>query len=369
MPEEATTAAPAATAPAVTGAVAPTLPASFETLGDDDSIIESLKTEHAAGKFDEALGKAPAKPKGKPAATVAEPAEAEATQPEGPQYADVTAALAAITAAFESGDPVELAKATGKPKEFFEANDAKWKAFRAEKRALSAQAVTLKRAESQFRKAVDDARAELGPAVAASRAYKSGDLAQFVKIVEALTGDTYDVAQRKVIEGEVAADPSTKALRKQLAEQAAKIAELENRTKTEEQTREQRQAAASQRVDAALTTELARHPVAKIRGFKALVLDAIRSSGKGADGHFTMGYREAADAVVAERKAEAQALGLRSEPAPAPAPVGRQPAIPPRARAADARAPDGEAWRSGEMDDDAIIESIKADVRSGRLKV
>ncbi len=90
-----------------------------------------------------------------------------------------------------------------------------------------------------------------------------------------------------------------------------------------------------------------------------------------------MSFAEAADAIMSERDEEAAALGyqrpgeLAAAQSQGKAPTPAAPSVPPRSRAADARPADVEPWAdpdAEDMDDDAIIESIKRDVKAGRLK-
>ncbi len=358
----------------------------YETLGEDDQIIYDLQKEHAAKVLAETPDEPPAPPpaKGKKPAKGEKPADPPA--PAAPttynaivKYKTPDEAVGAIVAAIESGDAKKIAKALGKPEAFLDASDAKWMVFREQQNGVRERAKALETQQHEFNRLVAEARTEYGPAIKAAKAYKDGDLTAFVTLVQELTGESYEEAQRKVIKGEIAVDPVVRKLRDELAaarrEQAAeKQAEKQAREEAEQQTaRQTREAQAIEAVGA----ELAGHRVAKLRGFEKAVIAKVRESWDGSD--YTMSLEEAADALMADRDAEAEALGY-SRPAPAlpaapasralPAPAAA-PSLPPRARAADARTEGLDRWadpKAPDMDDDEILASIQADIKAGRLK-
>jgi len=117
-----------------------------------------------------------------------------------------------------------------------------------------------------------------------------------------------------------------------------------------------------------VTQGLAGHRIAKLPRFQEQVLAKVRQSWDPVDRAYTMSFADAADAIVEERAAEAEALGYRPAlPAPA-ARAARPPSLPSRSRAADARTPEAEPWETEDLDDDQIIASIRRDIKAGRLK-
>ncbi len=353
-------------APAVTPTtptVEPVTETPFSTLAEDDQIVEALRAEGFA-KRDEAEQQPPAKPG--VAKAGAKPASS------APKFATADAAILAIVAAFEKNDVEALAAATGKPKAFFEINDAKWTAFRARETAARELSAQTTADLARLAKGREQANAEFGTAIRAAKAYQEGDFEQFAVLVSELSGDDYATAQRNVIEGALAVDPKVKAERKRAMDAERRLAALEAErakppepAKPAEATPAERQAAYG-RVVAAIDVELTGHPLSKVKGFQKLVLEKIRESHDGKT--YTMGYTEAADAIVEDRRSEAQTLNLTPAAKPAARPKPAQPSAPPRGRAADARVPDGEPWLTSDVDDDEIIASIERDRKAGRLK-
>lgn len=372
-------AAPVATPAPPAATEAPTAPAAapvvHETLSEDEQIIYDLRREHDAKVLEATPTEPlPAKKKAKGEKQEPEPAappvEIVPTTAGPVKYKSPEEAVSSIVAAIESGDAKRIAKALGKPEAFLDTSNAKWVAFREQQNAVRERDKQVTQREHEFNTKIAEARAEFGPAIKAAKAYRDGDLTAFVTLVQELTGDRYDDAQRKVIRGEIAIDPATRALREEIA--ALKRERQAEKEAAEAARRTDEQKAQYERAIEAVSNELAGHRVSKVKGYQREILNRVRDSWDPADNAYTLSFEEAADAIMAERDAEAEALGYqRPAPAPPPAPPAPPPGMPPRARAADARKPDVEPWAdpdAEDMDDDAIIESIKRDVKAGRLK-
>lgn len=354
-----------------------------ETLSDDDRIIEDLRREHFEKVEREAAEKDPPadkpKPKAKPAPkskAKAEPAEGETerSQPGAKPatgavtYESADAAVSAFVKALESGDVKAIARAVGKPEGFLDVTNSKWATFREQTNALRQRERTVADNEHTLNTRYAEAQKEFGPIIQAGKAYREGDYSTFVSLVEQLTGESYDEAQRKVIKGHLAVDPEVKKTRSELAKLREELAaEREKASKqTDEKTQEQKRA----QVVEALTAELAEHPVAKLRGYQNMVLAKVRESYDAETNAYTMDFAEAADAVMTDVDEQVKALGYsRGQPTTPPARREETPAAPPRSRAAEAREPDGDPWLERDMTDEEIIASIHRDVRSGRIKV
>ena len=349
--------------------------APYETLGEDDQIIEDLKREHKAKVAAEPSP--PAKPSKAPAAkpkagkAKAEP-EAPAAAPEAAQgsalvkYGTPKEAIDAIVLAIDSGDPKKIAKALGKPDGYLDSSNAKWVAFREQQSAIRQRDRDLTEREHRYNEGMAAARKEFGTAIGAAKAYRDGDLKQFVTLIQELTGERYDDAQRKVISGELAIDPGMKALRSEIAELRAERAK--ERAEADKAQQERDRATQYERAVEAVTEELAGHRVTKLKGFQRDVLTRVRDSYDPSEKTYTLSFHEAADAIMAERDAEAEALGYsRAAPALPAAPSPRS-VIPPRSQATDARPPDGEPWMVSDLTDDEILEGIARDIKSGKLK-
>lgn len=328
------------------------------TYSDDDQIVEALMQEHLASNG-EAKAETPSDTtdeteveESKESETKVKAKESKAAYT-GPAYKTGEEAVTSILEAFESGDPEKMAKATGKPKNFFVVSDAKWADFRKKENNVRTREKELTVKEGKFKVGQEAANREFGTAIRASLAYQEGDLESFVTLVEELTKESYDEAQRKVIKGEIALPDNVKAERKKLREAEKKIAELEAAQKPKEKSQQDLYNEYVVRVEA----ELAGHKVAKVKGFGREVLEKVKASYSDADGTFTLSVKEAADQLLEERAAEAEALGLRTPAAttaPRKAPKAQTP--PPRARAADARV---ETQTVDEDDDDAIIADLQ----------
>lgn len=341
-------------------------PATYETLSEDDQIIFDLKAEHAAkvnGDSDESVEEPVKEVKDKKSTK-------DKTPPKDTQstvkYNTAEEAVSSIVAALESGDPKKIAKAIGKPEKFLEVTDAKWMAFREQQNAIRERDKQVTQREHAYNENVAAIRKEYGAAVQAAKAYREGKLDQFVTLVQELTGETYDEAQRKVIKGELSLDPNTRELRKEIENLRAERAR--EKKEAEEARNKQAQQEQYRKAEEAVTAELASHRVSKVKGFQRDVLSRVRDSWDGQD--YTMSFEEAADLIMAEKDAEAEALGYsRANAVPAkPTKQPASPSVPPRSRAVDAREPDGEPWMTQDMDDDEIIASIARDHKMGRLK-
>ncbi len=368
------------------GAEAPSAaPQVFETLGEDEQIIFDMQREYEAKKIaDTPSEQLKAKKKGKgekqePAPAAPPAAETPPPAPEpaagaAVKYGTPKEAIDAIVAAIDSGDPKKIAKALGKPDAYLDTSNAKWVAFREQQNAVRERDKQVTQREHEFNTRRAEAVAEFGPAIKAAKAYRDGDLTAFVTLVQELTGESYDEAQRKVIKGELAVDPAIRKLRDELA---AERAERKREREEEKAAAEAAKQTATQqenyeRAVKAVADELAGHRVSKVKGYQREVLNRVRESWDADEKAYTMSFSEAADAIMAERDEEAAALGYQRPTAAAPPPpAAPAPSVPPRARAADARPADVEPWAdpdAEDMDDDAIIESIKRDVKAGRLK-
>lgn len=381
MSEAATPAAPGGETTGTAAPEAATAPPAPADQSDDEIIAELHASAKAAesAKLAEKGEKARAKVgKKKDAPKEAEP-EAPAPDGETPEtpaasgaaalgYETADQALAAVLEAFESGDPKKLSAATGKPVSFFRATDEKWDSLRAGMANLNKGRSELKQGFAKLEDGRRRAIEEFGPGIRARQAFEAGDMAAFVEIVSNFAGVPYDEAQRQVIEGELAADGPTKAMRKKMREMEQEIARL--KTPQPEQpkqpTAEERQAALG-RVHQAIRTELAGHAVAKIRGFEQLIVERVRDSWDATERTYTMSYQDAADALAEERASEAEALlAARGRKVERTAPAAKPPVVA-RGRSAEARG-SRPKWETDDVDDDEIIESIHADVKAGRIK-
>jgi hypothetical protein len=284
-------------------------------------------------------------------------------------------ALDAYTKAFEEQNVDELARISGKPRAFFEVTDAKWAAFREEKRtfraekaqhqsdvaALTARAAAVEGARSE-------AAAEYGTAIKAAEAYRNGDYEAFATLVAELAKEDYDTAQANVISGALSLDPATKAERKKLAEAQRKIDALEARLAGEDnarkETKEQLQERAYQATVAALETDIGNHECKAIKGYQRQILDKIRESWNGKA--YELSFVDAADELVTERDEEAAARGyVRAAPGTPPArQQASAPVIPPRGRAASTPAATPAKWETEDVDDDDIIADLKREHRA-----
>lgn len=335
---------------------------SYGSLSEEDQIIEQIRAEAQNAVDDKAE---PVKEK--PAAEAKPKAgETPAKPSKGTKFETPEAAVEAITAAWEAGDVDKLSKLTGKPKSFFQLNDAKWVAFRQEQAQVRSDKAAVQQERQKLTSDKALAKQEYGAAIQAARAYREGDYEKFVVLVGELAEEAYDVAQRKVIEGHIALDPNTKALRKQLKEQQAQIEELKNpkaKPVAEPTPAERRQT--YENAVKAVQTELGTHQVSKVKDYERLVLSKVRDSWSERENTYTLSFEEAGDQIVDERRQEAEALG---HAAPRKVPAKKTPELPSRSRAADARPADGERWMTEDLDDDEIIASLQRDRKAGRLK-
>lgn len=394
MPPEETPAAPSA-APAATAPPIPAAPGEGQhvrqdTLNEDDAIIEQLRSEHAAKADPDAVAKPPkagrakdgkfAKSTASPETPAADGTEAGTTAAANAHgFETPQAAVDAITSAIEAWDVDALANATGKPRAFFQLNDAKWAAFRSQQAAIRNEKAAVQRGQVELeanRQTLESTRQEAareyGAAIRAAVAYQSGDMEAFVTLVETLTGEPYDTAQKNVIQGALAADPATKAMRKKLLQQEKELAELKRESTERKKAAEpapddgkKRYAAAIKAIDA----ELGQHDAKALRGYHDKIIAKVRASWNEADGAYDKSFAEAADELVSEFDSEASARGFvkGNSKQVAAVPTRREASLPPRGRAADAHAPSKPRWETEDLDDDAIIQTLEADRKAGRL--
>lgn len=336
-------------------------PTAQQALSDDDKIIEDLRREHFAKKGNT---EDPVKTKDKKNTKKVDEKSTAIVK-----YGTPEDAISAITKAVEAGDDKALARALGKPESFLETSEAKWKVFREQQNAVRERERTVKQREHTFSENYAAAKKELGPILLAQKAYADGKYDQFVTLIQEITGESYDEAQRKVIKGEIALDPETKRTRAELKALRDELA-AEKKKQQEQGSKENQQAQLAKAMDA-VGEELAGHRVAKVKGFQRMVLDRVRDSWDANEETYTMGFEEAADAIMSDKDAEAESLGYRraQEERAAKPKAEDKPQLPPRARSADARSPDGEEWEKRDMTDEEIMASIHRDVKSGRIKV
>lgn len=358
-------AAPAAPAPSNAA------PVEGAKITSDDQIIADLQREHAEKvnkeradnpqSWDDVEPESEAEAEATPEPEKPKKPKREKPATKAPEYADGAAAIAAVVKALESGDPAAVARAVGKPENFLADSKQKWIHFRERDKALRGRERELTERTHDFNAKLAEARKEYGPVLEAQAAYKDGKYDRFVEMIEQITGDSYDESTRKVIKGETALSPDVKKLRKELAELRAE----KQREKAEEQQRStaERRQAEYKRAERQVAQELADHPVTKLRGYEGAVLNMVRDSWDGVA--YTMSFEEAADQIVADRRAEAERLGYR--PAK-PAPAARPRAPEPPTRRADARPPDGDEWLTRQLSEEELVDSIVRDVRNGRIK-
>jgi len=348
-------------------------PVPSTSVDEDTQIIEDLRREHFAKQERTEDSEESEEPEESEESE--EPEESkESEEPKGkdkkgpepkakaPKYKSAQAAVDAIAKALESGDPKKIAAAIGKPESFLKVSDAKWIAFREKTEALRERTRAVIQRETEFNHRLEKAKSDYGPAIVAAAAYREGNYAQFVELIEQITGDSYDESTRKVIKGETALSPEVKQLRKQIQELRS---ELQSRQKEPEQTPEQQRQQQYQRAVNAVREELAQHPIAKLKGYERLVLEAVRESWDADLQEYTLSFEDAAEQIVEERRQEARHF-TRGKQLPAPRQRAAEP--PPRTRASDPRTPTGEEWEKRDLTEEELIASIERDYRSGRLR-
>lgn len=177
--------------------------------------------------------------------------------------------------------------------------------------ALTQREQTLTRAEQRLTQV-------FGAPHEVKDAYTKGEYHAAAKALERWLGDDFATVTQKIARQTAGLSPERLAeleerdrLRRENAELAREKAEREQRGKAET-TRAQ--------ALSTVTSKAAGHPALKVRGGAELILQELESSwDPGAKG-FRLTIQQAADRVVAQRKADAEALGLRAAP-PVPAPA------------------------------------------------
>lgn len=191
--------------------------------------------------------------------------------------------------------------------------------------ALATREQTLTRAEQRLTQV-------FGAPHEVKEAYAKGEYHAAAKALERWLGDDFATVTQKIARQTAGLSPERLAeleerdrLRRENAELAREKAEREQRGKAET-TRAQ--------ALSTVTSKAAGHPALKVRGGAELILQELEASWDAAAKGFRLTIQQAADRVVAQRKADAEALGLRAAPPPAPAPAAKPAPAPMAAPAA-----------------------------------
>lgn len=245
--------------------------------------------------------------------------------------------------------------------------NAKFRAFRAKVEREREAAAERDRKQTEREQNFElwlknDLGPRLQPAVKVlqlQKQYKeTGDVALIVELVEELSGESYDVVQKKVLRGEKT-DPTSRRLLRELEELKAKL----NEQKPKEPTEEEKRAQAQQQLREYLgeiKEEIADHEVKKIPGAAKKVLAVLRRHYDPKLKAPRISIEDAADRVVRQHKRLLRGLLPEAEK--------RQPAesTPPKVKA-HARSETREAGVPDEdLSDDEILRQMEIEMAKKR---
>jgi hypothetical protein len=259
-----------------------------------------------------------ATPKRSPAET-SEPSpgsQTESTSASGDDSATDADLKAAIGALLEKGDLGEIAKKVGKDPKVVDISSAKLRLGR--KRESEADAKMAEATEMR-----DAARREYGAPHKAREAYDKGDFHEAAQWISQALGDDFAAITRNVAN-------ATKGMNETELKKFQKERELKQREAALEAREKKQQAEVTQaerdgRALKAVSAKCAGHDALKLRGGDRLIKAVLEQHFNPATGVIGIGYRQAADQVLAEFLENARALGL-AKPSSEPA---KQEAIPP----------------------------------------
>jgi len=264
---------------------------------------------------------------GKTAPTAEAPSTAPSTGAESAKDDSATDAdlKSAIGALLEKGDLGEIAKKVGKDPKVVDISSAKLRLGR--KRESEADAKIAEATEMR-----DAARREYGAPHKARAAYDKGDFHEAAQWISQALGDDFATITRNVAN-------ATKGMNEAELKKFQKERELKQREAALEAREKKQQAEVTQaerdgRALKAVSAKCAGHDALKLRGGDRLIKAVLEQHFNPATGVIGIGYRQAADQVLAEFLENAQALGLAkpsSEPAKQEA-ITPEPAAKPRAR-------------------------------------
>ncbi len=179
-------------------------------------------------------------------------------------------------------------------------------AERREKRVQAREAKTKER-EDKLSRAEHNLQTRYGDPDAARKAYEAGNHYEAAKYVQRIFGDDYATITQKIARATAGLSPEKM---KELEERDAFTRE-KRQWEADKKKREEEQTAGATREKAvaAVSAKCKGHDALKLKNGGELVLRVLEKHWD--RDHFTISFKDAADLVVSEKLAEAEALGLK----------------------------------------------------------
>jgi hypothetical protein len=225
-----------------------------------------------------------------------------------------------LAALLTEGKLGELAKALDVDAKAVDTSDARLALIRRRSGALTKKELAIANRETKAAKAEADLRATYLDPHKATAAYGKGDFHAAAEYMAKIFGDDFATITRNIAKATSGMDPKELERYRKDRELTAREKALEAKVKESERSvTEQQRRSKSEQVIAAKCDG---HPALALKGGAALILATLEAAWDPDTKTVGLGYRQAADQVLAAFDANAKALGyakdgLRLQPAPA----------------------------------------------------
>jgi CHAT domain-containing protein len=198
-------------------------------------------------------------------------------------------------------------------------------AERREKR-VQAREAAIKEREDKASRAEHNLQTRYGDPDAAKKAYDAGNHYEAAKYIQRIFGDDFASITQKIARATAGLSPEKLKELEERDQFAREKREFEARKKKEEE--EKNAGTTREKAVAHVAEKCKGHDVLKLKNGADLVLRTLEKHWN--KDHFTISFRQAADMVLADKLAEAEALGLKRHtativPSPAKAPEPEKP--------------------------------------------
>jgi hypothetical protein len=181
-------------------------------------------------------------------------------------------------------------------------------AERREKR-VTARESKVKDREDKVSRAEHNLQTRYGDPDAAKKAYESGQFYEAAKYVQRIFGDDYATITQKIARATAGLSPEKLKELEERDQFAREKREFEARKKREEE--EKNAGTTREKAISHVAEKCAGHDVLKLKNGAALTLAVLEKHWDSANSRFTVTFKQAADMVLADKLAEAEALGLK----------------------------------------------------------
>lgn len=218
--------------------------------------------------------------------------------------------LEAAATALEAGDLKQVAKLLGKDAKLVDTSGEKFSVLRRKAEKLEKQGSHLKAEESRIRALGATMREEFGEPKAAKDAYRAGKFSQAAVAIQRWFGQDFATITKNIAREVAGLSPEEKKLLEEkaaLEKEKAEYAAEREKSKAKETDAQKREKAI-----ATVTAKCTGHSVLKLKNGAQLVLDEMMRSFDADQNGFRLSFKQAADAVMAQKLEDAKALGFTS---------------------------------------------------------